>query len=83
MEETLFRGGGTMSRQRVATTLDWVFAPEWLTMEQACFLSGWDLDAMLEIIDEGGVDLNVEGLIERESLYEFQESLALVLHWND
>jgi hypothetical protein len=70
-------------RQRVATTLDWVFAPEWLTIEQACFLSSWDRDGMLEIVDEGGVDLNDEGLIERESLYEFQESLALVLHWNE
>jgi hypothetical protein len=70
-------------RQRVATTLDWAFAPEWLMIEQACFLSGWDRDGMLEIIDEGGVDLNDEGLIERESLYEFQESLALVLYWND
>jgi hypothetical protein len=50
---------------------------------EGCSLSGWDTDTMLEIIDEGGVDLNDEGLIERESLYKFQEALALVLHWND
>ena len=38
---------------------------------------------MKEIIEEGGVDLNDEGLIERESLYEFNECAALILHWND
>ena len=66
---------------RVATTVDWLFAPDWLSIDEACFLSGWDHDTMLEIIDEGGVDLNLEGLIEKRSLYEFQECLALVLHW--
>ncbi len=39
--------------------------------------------ADVPVIDEGGVDLNVEGLIEKQSLWEFQEMLALVLHWND
>jgi len=68
---------------RVITPVTWIEAPEWLTIEEACYLSGWDRDSMLEIIDEGGVDLNDEGLIEKESLYEFQESLALVLHWNE
>jgi hypothetical protein len=38
---------------------------------------------MQAIIDEGGVDLNQEGLIERQSLREFQEALALVTHWRD
>jgi hypothetical protein len=41
---------------------------------------------MLHIIEIGGVDAELDGdtwLIEKESLYEFQESLALVLHWND
>jgi hypothetical protein len=37
---------------------------------------------MLEIIDEGGVDLNTDGLIEKRSLREFQEAAALVLHWS-
>ena len=68
---------------RVATTVDWLFAPDWLTVEEACFLSGWDLNSMLEIIAEDGVDLDDEGLIEKQSLYEFQECLALVLHWDD
>jgi hypothetical protein len=68
---------------RIATPVDWLFAPDWLTLEQACFLSGWDQDSMLEIIKEGGVDLNLEGLIEKRSLHEFQECLAEVLHWED
>jgi len=38
---------------------------------------------MLEIIDAGGVDLNLDGLIEKRSLLEFQEACALALHWND
>jgi hypothetical protein len=37
---------------------------------------------MPEIIDEGGVDLNTDGLIEKRSLHEFQEMPALVLHWH-
>ena len=68
---------------RIITLVTWIVAPEWLTIGEACYISGWDQDSMLEIIDESGVDLNEEGLIERESLYEFQESLALVLYWTD
>ena len=68
---------------RKARFLDWAFAPEWLTVEQACFLSGWDAVSMAEIIREDGVDLDDAGRIEKQSLYEFQEALAKVLHWND
>jgi hypothetical protein len=71
------------SRPNVATGIDWAFAPDWLTIEQACFLSGHDREAMLEIIEVDGVDLNVEGLIEKCSLWEFQEALVLVRHWHD
>ena len=69
--------------KRVATLVDWLFAPEWLTVDEACFLSGWDEASMLEIIDEGGVDLNNAELIEKRSLLEFQEACALVAHWDD
>ncbi|MBN1811278.1 MAG: hypothetical protein JXA14_05535 [Anaerolineae bacterium] len=68
---------------RIITPVTWIEAPAWLTIEEACYISGWDRASMLEIIGEGGVDLNDDGLIEKESLYEFQECLALVLHWND
>jgi hypothetical protein len=44
-----------------------LFAPEWLTIEEACFLSGRSKSAMLEIIEEGGIDLNTEELIEKRS----------------
>jgi hypothetical protein len=79
------QGAGAMldSRPNVATGIDWAFASDWLTIEQACFLSGHDRDAMLEIIEVDGVDLNVEGLIEKRSLWEFQEALVLVRHWHD
>jgi hypothetical protein len=69
--------------QRTASPVERLLAPGWLTVEQACFLSGWDTASMLEITDEGGVDLNLDGLIEKRSLWEFQEACALVLHWND
>jgi hypothetical protein len=39
-------------RPNVATGIDWVFAPDWLTIEQACFLSSHDRGAMLGIICE-------------------------------
>jgi len=70
-------------QRRVATALEWALAPEWLTLDQACFLSGWDPDTMRMFADEGGVDLNTEGLIEKHSLWELQETAALILHWND
>ena len=76
--------GVAMAEARpVAFPTDWLFYPDWLTLEQASYLSGWDRASVLEIIDEGGVDLNTDGLIENRSLHEFQEMLAIVLHWNE
>jgi len=72
-----------MAQKRIATPVDWLFAPEWLTVEQACELSGWDPETMQEILDVDGVDLNHAGLIHQQSLLEFQETLAEVLHWDD
>ncbi|MCD6552436.1 MAG: hypothetical protein J7M16_00340 [Anaerolineae bacterium] len=73
--------------QRPATMVDWWAAPEWLTLEQAVRLSGFDAETMRQIIAEGGVDLKDtaggELLIEKESLREFQEALLLVTHWRD
>ena len=63
--------------------MDWAFAPEWLTIEQACFLSCHDRLTMYSTIEEDGVDLNLDGLIEKRSLWEFQEALVLVRHWHD
>ena len=64
----LFPKGVAMAQRRVASPLDGVFYPEWLTVEQACHLSGWDADAMQEIMDADVVDLNDAGLIEKQSL---------------
>ena len=66
---------------RHTTLVDWLFAPDWLTVPQACFLSGWEPASLLGIVSEGGVDVDDTGLIHKGSLYEFQETLAEVLHW--
>ena len=63
--------------------VEWALAPAWLTVWQAASLSGWNLDAMLEIVDAGGVDLNDDGLMHKGSLWDFQEACVLAAHWND
>jgi hypothetical protein len=65
-------------RLRIPSPLEWALAPEWLTVDEACYLSGWDKDSMLEIIDEGGVDLKDDEkiLIDKKSLVEYQEAAA-------
>jgi excisionase family DNA binding protein len=71
---------------RIVTPVTWMFAPEWLTVQEACDLSGHDRGTMLHIIETEGVDAERDGdswLIEKESLWEFQEALALFLHWDD
>ena len=79
----LSEGEATAQARPIATPVDWLLAPDWLAFEEACFLTGWDTASMLVIISEGGVDLDNDGLIDKQSLYEFQEALALVLHWED
>ncbi len=37
---------------------------------------------MLQIVAEDNVDLDDDGLIEKQSLREFQEALIEVLNWN-
>jgi hypothetical protein len=68
----------------VATMVDWAFAPEWLTVKEASYLSGHDEDAVKWLILDGGVDAKRDGdtwLIDKASLHDYQEALALVLHW--
>ena len=64
--------------KRIATMVDWLFAPEWLTIEEACFLSGWSESAMKEIMEEGGVDLNDETALSAayEKAVEIGEPLS-------
>lgn len=83
-------GGGAMplesamsERPRIITPVVILEAPDWLTFEQAVWLSGWDRDIMAHIVEIGGVDLNDAGLIDKESLLEFQETMLEIWTWND
>jgi hypothetical protein len=70
--------------RKVAFWSDWLFYPEWLTIEQACYLSSYDTDTMLEIIAVDGVDLRAgDNLIEKRSLWEWTEVAAELAHWQD
>ena len=60
---------------RVFTPVCWIEAPEWLTLQEAAFLSGFDDETLGVVIAEGGVDLNYAGLIAKDSLYEYREAL--------
>ena len=71
-----------MAEIRIVTPLTWATAPKWLTPEQAAFLSGHSMDYVQWMIDDDAVDLDDNGLIEKRSLWNFQESLALVLNWD-
>jgi hypothetical protein len=66
---------------QIATMVDWASAPRWLSIDEACFLSGHDWSAVLDTIDADGIDLNGEGRIEKESLWQFLEAEVLALHW--
>ena len=75
-----------LQASRMATPVTWAFAPDWLTVEQASYPSGHDDDTVKWLILDGGVDAKQDGdtwLIDKESLHEYQEALALVLHWWD
>ena len=61
-----------------ATLVDWIFAPDRLTLAQAGELTGYDHTTLDRIAVCGGVDTweeNSRVLIDRESLREYQESL--------
>jgi len=68
---------------RTVNMVTWLFAPDWLTVEQAQYLTGHDRGYMLSVIEADGVDLDCDGLIEKQSLWEWQETEALLPHWND
>jgi hypothetical protein len=73
-------GGMTMT-EAIATLVDWAFAPQWLTLSEACFLSGYDPSVLRGIIKDDGVDLDNQGRIEKKSLRHFMEADLLVNHW--
>ena len=81
--------GGKMQespRRRVVTPVTWLAAPDWLTLQQAAELTGHSLDNIQEIVRTGGVELRKDGdrvLIEKRSLYDFQETLMELSHWDE
>ena len=84
----LLPGGTAMFLQasRIITPVTWLAAPDWLTIPEAAWLSGHDEDTIERLVWEGDVDTRREGdgwLIDKWSLHDFQEALALVLHWAD
>jgi hypothetical protein len=72
-----------MAQARTATLLDWVTFPDWLDLDQACHLAGYDHDTMQWLVDDGCVDLDDGGRIEKRSLWEYIVALVLVLAWAD
>jgi len=69
---------------RITSPVVWLEAPEWLTPEEAAYLSGYDLETIHWMIQDGAVDTRQDGevwLIEKESLLEFREALSDVLRW--
>jgi excisionase family DNA binding protein len=67
-----------------ATLVSWIDAPEWLTLQEAAHLSGFEFALLYEIIEDGGVEAERFGdrwLIEKESLREYQEALVMVADW--
>jgi excisionase family DNA binding protein len=72
--------------ERRITPVTWALAPEWLTIAQAAELSGFGPELLQHLIEDGGVDAEPLGdrwLIEKQSLREYKEALALVANWPD
>ncbi len=60
------------------TLVTWAFAPEWLTIAQAMELSGYDVETVLWLVQDGALESRQEGetwLVEKASLWDFQDAL--------
>ena len=68
---------------RPATLVSWVFAPDWLTFDQAAGLIGLQADQIPALIELGAVDAKDDGagglLIDKHSLREYRDSQLEVL----
>ena len=76
----------SMAMTRIITPISWVAAPPWLTIPEACRLSGHDEATVNWLIREGGVDARRDGdtwLIDKWALHDYQETLLEVLQWDD
>ena len=67
---------------RVITPVSWLAAPEWLTIEEACYLSGHDEATMRYLILDGNVESKYHDgawLVDKWYLHEYHETLLEVL----
>jgi len=74
------------SPKQYVTPVTWLAAPGWLTPQQAAALTGHSLEDIQRIMAEGAVELGQDSdqvLIEKDSLYEFQETLVELSHWDE
>lgn len=81
LQTTGYRAG-VIQIKPIKTLVAWAFAPEWLTVEEASSLSGHDPDTLHWLIEDGALDTRRQGetwLIEKTSLWEFQQCLLEVL----
>ena len=67
----------------IVTPGAWLFAPEWLTPLQAAWLSGQSEGFIAWLVEEGNVETNTGGLIDKFSLHRYLETLVEMLHWQD
>jgi hypothetical protein len=70
----------TEAPPRIVNGVTWAFAPDMLTLEEACYLSGYDRGFMLQVIEADGVDLDNAGRIEKKSLWEWLEVSVELAH---
>ena len=71
---------------RMINLAKWLEAPQFLSPDEAARLAGRSRDDIDRMIDDDAVELVEEGsgyLIEKQSLYDFEESLEIVQHWDD
>ena len=66
---------------RIISPVAWLSAPDWLTVSEACELSGHDEATIYWLIQDGAVEARHGDcwLIEKTSLRELQESLQETL----
>jgi hypothetical protein len=64
----------------IVNGVTWALAPDWLTVQEAQYLTGHDRGYLLSVIEADGVELDNAGRIEKRSLYEWQETVVDLAH---
>jgi hypothetical protein len=79
-----FVSGDDMDRP--ATLVDWIAAPDWVTLLDAARLTGYNVSTLLGFIESGAVEaMETDGgtLIHTQSLREFTELAYELRNAND